>query len=225
LNAVPRAFLIRWRSPRPERAIERFGQLGIRGERGARRLEFPSLTVEFTVSGASEERHSADNRLELVDRTRPREAGMAELRWDRPDVAAVGWATVDLERAAAGFPGLQFAAAADEPLLGGRASLAAVTQGLSLALLEPVTEGRLAASLARHGEGPVALYVRLLGGPTALDPGPYGAPVMSRIVEGPFGLEALLLGGPAFGPHLLVVGQAPIGELVVRGERVPSSRD
>jgi hypothetical protein len=215
LNPAPNVLLVRWRSPRPERAIERFGQLGIRGERHARKLEFPSLTVEFESSsapGAPGESHSADDRLELVLRTPVQIVERVEGAWDAPDVAAVGWATVDLERASAGFPELRFASAADEPLLGGRAIVAAVTPGLSLALLEPVTEGRLAASLARHGEGPVALYLRLFGGPSAADPGPLGAPGMSRIVDGPFGLEALQLGGPAYGPHLLAVGPAPVGE-------------
>jgi len=212
LNAAPNVLLVRWRSPRPERAIERFGQLGIRAERHARKLEFPSLTVEFRSSSAPGESHSADDRLELVLRTPGRTAGRVEGVRDASDVAVVGWATVDLERAAAGFPELSFAWAADEPLLGGRAIVATVTPGLSLALLEPVTEGRLAASLARHGEGPVALYLRLVGGPSAPDPGPLGTPGMSRIVAGPFGLEALQLGGPAYGPHLLAVGPAPVGE-------------
>ena len=33
-----------------------------------------------------------------------------------------------------------------------------------LLLLEPDTEGRLAATIARHGEGVVAVYVRASGG-------------------------------------------------------------
>jgi hypothetical protein len=212
VNSAPREFAVRWRSARPERAIERFAQLGIRGEHHGRKLEFLSLTVEFKSSSAPGESHSADDRLELVLRTPVRKAGRVEGPRDAPDVAAVGWATVDLERAAAGFPELRFASATDEPLLRGRAMVAAVTPGLSLALLEPVTEGRLAASLARHGEGPVALYLRLVGGPSASDPGPLGAPGMSRIVDGPFGPEALQLGGPAYGPHLLAVGAAPVDE-------------
>ena len=34
-----------------------------------------------------------------------------------------------------------------------------------LLLLEPRTEGRLAAALARHGEGPVAIYLAAADGP------------------------------------------------------------
>lgn len=75
-----------------------------------------------------------------------------------PRLLAVGWATVDIERTLEdlGVPGAR--PAADEPLLGARAwrvDAGAVT----VLVLEPSTEGRLAAALARHGEGIRALYL------------------------------------------------------------------
>ncbi|MFN8621649.1 MAG: hypothetical protein U0869_12985 [Chloroflexota bacterium] len=74
-------------------------------------------------------------------------------------LAGVGWATVDTERtldALAGAPA--GASSTTEPALG---ATAAVIQAGSVALvvLEPDTEGRLAAALARRGEGIACLYL------------------------------------------------------------------
>ncbi len=116
---------------------------------------------------------------------------------------ALGWATVDLERAAAAFIELfgpaddAPEAMADDELLGatclrlatGRADLPTII------LLEPNTEGRLAASLARNGEGPTAAWI--LGDDRAL--------ARSRPAAGPFGSEVLLLDGLPTGPHRLLV--------------------
>jgi hypothetical protein len=117
---------------------------------------------------------------------------------------AVGWATVELERAAPAFAaaipgGVVFEAAADEPLLGARCWVAAGTDP-AIALLEPSTEARVAAFLARHGEGPAAVWL-------AADDG-MPAPAGTRVAEGPFGPEHLESGGPD-GPYVLVlVGRA-----------------
>lgn len=121
-------------------------------------------------------------------------------------VAAVGWATVDLERAAAELGGAFEPVAADE-LLGATA----LSDG-TLVLLEPSTEGRIAATLARHGEGPAAVYVRGPGDldATILRARGLGAAV-SRQADGPLGRAALLLGGPAWGPHVVLIGSATIG--------------
>lgn len=71
---------------------------------------------------------------------------------------ALGVATVDSDRwcaeralpAPTGGPG--------EPALGARS--ARLRDGaVTTVLLEPATEGRLAAALARHGEGPVCVYL------------------------------------------------------------------
>ncbi len=83
-----------------------------------------------------------------------------------PRLVALGWATVDLERTladlgpTAGPPGPTTGPPTpDEPLLGARAALVRAGPSM-LVILEPVTEGRLAAALARHGEGVCALYLR-----------------------------------------------------------------
>jgi hypothetical protein len=91
---------------------------------------------------------------------------------------AIGWGTVDHERAAAARTGVRYVFAGLDPLLGSASWLAtdnsAARQpaGRSSAqtpqappgelLMEPAREGPLAAALARHGEGPVAVYVRVL---------------------------------------------------------------
>ncbi len=81
-----------------------------------------------------------------------------------PSVAAIGWATVDLDRAAAelaveaGIEASLVHPAPDDEALGAVARRIDLVDG-PLLILEPRTEGRLAAALARHGEGPVAVYL------------------------------------------------------------------
>jgi hypothetical protein len=92
---------------------------------------------------------------------------------------AIGWGTVDHERAAGARTGVRYVFAGLDPLLGSAAWLATQLSpaprtpgtGRSSAqtppgelLMEPAREGPLAAALARHGEGPVAVYVRVLPG-------------------------------------------------------------
>jgi hypothetical protein len=79
-------------------------------------------------------------------------------------ITAIGWATVDLERAerelgeALGLP-LDTRPWPREPKLGARARVARpFGNGPMLILMEPDAEGRLAAILARHGEG-VAMVI------------------------------------------------------------------
>ena len=85
----------------------------------------------------------------------------------------VGWATVELDRAeaelaewlagGAGGPGRRRRRpASSAPGRGCR--VADGLPGEQIVLLEPTTEGRLAASLVRDGEGPCALYLRPAGG-------------------------------------------------------------
>jgi hypothetical protein len=78
-------------------------------------------------------------------------------------------------------------------------------------LLEPATEGRVAASLARDGEGPCALY---LWPTVGLDPWlgeAAGRGVTTGVLrEGPFGPQVLLTGSPS-GPHVILVsGSSPV---------------
>jgi hypothetical protein len=84
-------------------------------------------------------------------------------------ITAIGWGTVELDRAERDLAaGLELASgvsrwkpATRDAALGATARLGpAIDGGLPLVLLEPDTEGRLAAILARHGEGVVAVYVR-----------------------------------------------------------------
>jgi hypothetical protein len=120
---------------------------------------------------------------------------------------AVGWATVDLDRAArelAGLlvPGTDFSTAASSAILGARcrSGPAAAVPGLWIALLEPETEGPLAGTLARFGEGWTATWV------VAAASAPRDR---STARPGPFGTERLLSGGPLGAPYRLVVEAVP----------------
>lgn len=118
----------------------------------------------------------------------------------------IGWATVDLERALAALD-RPARPAPDDELLGARcATVEATDPEPALVLLEPSTEGRLAATLARHGEGPVALYAVVT--PRAMDSLRMDAAAagvnLSRVAAGPFGPTVLVVEGPPSGPHLLV---------------------
>ncbi len=88
----------------------------------------------------------------------PRTAGSGGDRPMRLD--AVGWATVDATRLAAQLGPSRLIPVGNDDALGAAAFRRHVA-GSFLVLLEPVTEGRLAAALARRGEGPVALYVEV----------------------------------------------------------------
>lgn len=129
-------------------------------------------------------------------------------------VLARGWATVELDRAegelvALLVPGTAFESAAACVHLGawcriGRLAVPDEDGATTLVLLEPSTEGRLALTLARHGEGWVATW--LDDDPGDSDhPGP-----RSALRDGPFGPERLLLDGSPSGPHRLVVTAATI---------------
>jgi hypothetical protein len=111
---------------------------------------------------------------------------------------AVGWATIDRDAPVAGWaPGDDLAA---DPILG--AAVRSIDGVDGLVLLEPSTEGRVAASLARSAEGPAAIYVRVRRDPAALR---RTGLVLSALATGPFGRQALVLGGSRFGPHVVAV--------------------
>lgn len=132
-----------------------------------------------------------------------------------PDARRVlGWATVELDRAARdlamGSP-VRSPDLPDDPLLGARCRLLAVDGRDEILLLEPATEGRIAASLARYDEGYVATWIRIA--PERFDGLVEGARRdglrLSPEAVGPFGRERLVLGGPTWGPHLLVAEVGP----------------
>jgi GNAT superfamily N-acetyltransferase len=99
--------------------------------------------------------------------------------------------------------------APDDPLLGARARLLSFPEGPDLLLLEPSTEGLLAASLARFGEGSLALY--LLVAPAAVAAAVAAGFRLSEAADGPLGREHRVIGGPRWGPHLMLVLAAPAG--------------
>jgi hypothetical protein len=102
----------------------------------------------------------------------------------------VGWATVDLERAEAAV-GLDLADADGDVALGARCRMAELPDGVRFVLLEPSTEGRLTATLARHGEGPQVTWWEV----AALD----AIPTLPA-TPGPLGLFGLRRGGAPQGP-------------------------
>jgi hypothetical protein len=119
----------------------------------------------------------------------------------QPQRTLVGWATVELDRAERELGKSMTAAATpdlEEPLLGARARLLA-----KLLLLEPSTEGPLAAALARHGEGPLALY--LVAQPEATERVRAAGFQLSASRDGPLGPERRVLTGPRDGPFLMLV--------------------
>jgi hypothetical protein len=126
---------------------------------------------------------------------------------DASSVLAVGWATVELDRAARELGsafGLDFVDVAGSVHLGCacRRSVATI-DGVHVVLLEPTTEGRLAVTLARHGEGLAAAWLRAPSDPAEQRPSSVARP-------GPFGTERLALGGSPSGPHRLLVSGATI---------------
>jgi len=129
-------------------------------------------------------------------------------------ILAVGWTTVELDRAARGLahllvPGTSFVAAVSCEHLGAWCRIGRVRPGFAAAevvvLMEPSMEGRLAATLARHDEGWQVTW-------EAADDATTRGPVLGLTMErpGPLGPERLVLGGPASGPHRLLVTTATI---------------
>jgi len=130
-------------------------------------------------------------------------------------LVAVGWATVETERAigqladALGIAATSFRAAPPSAALG--ASCLVLDMPLpgdvALAVLEPATEGRIAAGLARWDEGPlVAWYAAAEPGPDAVAPA--SVPAATGPL-GPFGPERLVGRDPLTGPHRLLVVDGP----------------
>ena len=103
---------------------------------------------------------------------------------------AIGWASVELERAERELAGLvdagqQFRVAPDSMALGARCLVGSVgpaADALRIVLLEPATEGRLAAHLARYGEGWAARWVAAAEGASTVS-----------LRAGPLGRERLLV--------------------------------
>ena len=180
----------------------------------ARRMNADPLRIDWTSPGFRE--LLAALGLSIVDSER---RAVFEPSPGSPvgaEVAAVGWATVELDRAEAELGSrlaTTFEEAPRDALLGATVRRSLGAEPLIL-LLEPDTEGRLSGGLARHGEGPIAVYLRLdAGASTALLAG-----LKTRAGTGPFGPERVVLSGSPWGPFLLFVENSPPDE----PDRVPS---
>lgn len=129
-----------------------------------------------------------------------------------------GWATVELDRAEAALApdaarvvrsgayhvGGADPAGAHDDLLGAAARLIPSRDHGEIVLLEPATEGRLAAALARYGEGFVALYlIADTNAPARVRAAGF---VLSAPGMGPFGSQRLVVEGPRWGPFLVLAG-------------------
>ncbi len=121
-----------------------------------------------------------------------------------------GWATVELDRAEAEVGAVigpssdvTVTEAAPDLLLGARCRILR-SAGAEIALLEPSTEGPLAAALARFGEGSLVAY--LLVNAAAPERAREAAFSLSNERAGPFGRERLVRSGPRWGPFLVLAG-------------------
>ncbi len=87
------------------------------------------------------------------------------------------------------------------------------TMARFVVLLEPSTEGRMANTLARHGESWCATWTVADADAADADPaGPTVTPTRTTSERGgPFGPERLILDSSFGGPHHLLVRAATIG--------------
>jgi hypothetical protein len=137
------------------------------------------------------------------------ESALVAVAGPRAVELAVIWATVDLERTLARL-GIAVSGAAagvgTDTLIGGHVVVApSVVDRPRLAIAEPFTEGRLAATLARHGEGPAGRYVAVSDDlRQARTRAAEAGIAVSRVEDGPFGPSMLVLTGPVSGPHLIL---------------------
>jgi hypothetical protein len=125
-------------------------------------------------------------------------------------IVALGWATVDLDavrariESDAGFGAFDLAQRDDH--LGARAAVhrPGADSGEPIeVLLEPDTEGRLAASLARHGEGFAAIWFG------ESDEGREVPDGFGPLADGPLGPARLMLGGPPWALSVLLLESDP----------------
>ena len=118
-------------------------------------------------------------------------------------IVGIGWATVELDRAARELSGIgTFEATHRDANLGASVRRARLADRSlpALLLLEPDKEGILAASLARFGEGVAAAYLGPLDRADVDDTPRLGPPQ-----PGPLGPARLVIGRARWGPHVLVL--------------------
>ena len=129
---------------------------------------------------------------------------MSEDPW--PVIARI-WQTVDVDRTVADL-GLAAEPVANDDVLGGQGVIVRPPDGVPVVILEPSTEGPLAASLARHGEGDAGTYAAPPGG---LDEATGAGLTLAREAQGPFGHEALVRmhAGSQTAPFTVIVDRPP----------------
>lgn len=142
-----------WRASDPAAVTALLERLGLRVAGGS----VPLGSIVLSVVAAGEEDL---DRLEVGDPV-PQPTGgrdQDDPLSGGPTLGALGWATVDAERLAAALGKPLGDEGHVDPALGAT-GFSVRSASLPVVLLEPATEGRIAAALARLGEGPVALYL------------------------------------------------------------------
>jgi hypothetical protein len=141
------------------------------------------------------------------------QAAERDHRIGRAELVGIGWATVELERAARELgeelgidPGAWVPTARDV-LLGARAwtAPAPVDARPAIVLLEPDTEGRLAATLVRFAEGVGAVYLRDPAEGRSAPAARSMHPRVSAVAQSALGPARLVLAAPAWGPNVLLL--------------------
>jgi hypothetical protein len=118
-------------------------------------------------------------------------------------VVGVGWASVELDRAERELAAIAtFTPVPRDATLGATARRSPLGDRPrpAIILLEPDTEGLLAAALARFGEGVRAVYLGPLDRADVDD-----TPNLGPSRPGPMGPARLVLGRARWGPHALVL--------------------
>lgn len=121
-------------------------------------------------------------------------------------IVGIGWATVELDRAERELSSVAgFEAAPRDSALGAAARRSPIAERTrpAVVLLEPDTDGLLAAALARYGEGVDVVYLGPLDRADIDDTPRLGPPR-----SGPLGSARLVIGRPRWGPHALVLAGA-----------------
>ncbi|MEO7119351.1 MAG: hypothetical protein ABIZ34_10310 [Candidatus Limnocylindrales bacterium] len=178
-----------WTTTEPDAVRARLARLGLT-ERTDGRSSAPPVVI--TVVG------DPDSTADSLMVGEPLAAESDEAPTVAPRLAALGWATVDTERFAADLERELMGEPVRMPSLGADATRVASADGsaITLILLEPITEGRIAAALVRHAEGPIALYLDDVSAPDdafASEPSPLGRTVR------------LIRPAPPSGPFILAV--------------------
>jgi hypothetical protein len=126
-----------------------------------------------------------------------------------PVVARI-WQTVDVDRTVADL-GLPTEPIADDEVLGAHGVLVRPPDGPPLAIVEPSTEGRLAAALARRGEGDGGKYIASADGANGVDAARRAGLIVVQDGPGPFGRSTLVAapGADRWSTFIVIVPPPP----------------